>query len=148
VGGRRVKLQVWDIAHPERFGTVISAYYRGADGIVIVYDTTQRASLEHARDWCAQVQRCCDPRPPILLVGSKADLEGAEEVGPADAHALARELAIDCVAPQVSALTGEGVRDAIVMLTRVCLLERHGAAAVPRRPDDGVGVPGADCSIV
>jgi small GTP-binding protein len=146
VGGRRVKLQVWEKAAQQRFATVTPALYRGADGVAIVYDTTQRASLEHARDWCAEARHHGRPGLHLLLVGTKADRAGAD-VGAAEADALAHELAIDCVAPRVSALTGEGVRDAIVMLVRACLLERHGAGAIPLRPDDGEWAPAPDWSL-
>jgi hypothetical protein len=69
-------------------------------------------------------------------MGSKSDREGAE-MGSAEAAALARELAIDGVAPRVSALTGEGVRYAFVTLARACLRQRYGAGAVPSCPEDG-----------
>ena len=48
VGGKTVKLQIWDTAGQERFRTITSAYYRGADGIVIVYDSSDRDSFSTA----------------------------------------------------------------------------------------------------
>lgn len=47
----------WDTAGQERFRTITSAYYRGADGIVLVYDVTDRESFSHVDEWLAEVNR-------------------------------------------------------------------------------------------
>jgi small GTP-binding protein len=50
VGVGAVKLQIWDTAGQERFRTITSAYYRGADGIITVYDVTNQESFDHVQD--------------------------------------------------------------------------------------------------
>ena len=50
-----VKLQIWDTAGQERFRTITSAYYRGADGIIMVYDVTNQESFNHVADWLTEV---------------------------------------------------------------------------------------------
>ena len=52
-----VKLQIWDTAGQERFRTITSAYYRGADGIIMVYDVTNQDSFNHVADWLGEVNR-------------------------------------------------------------------------------------------
>ena len=47
--GKTIKLQIWDTAGQERFRTITSSYYRGAHGIIVVYDTTDSDSFEHVR---------------------------------------------------------------------------------------------------
>ena len=42
IDGNNVKLQIWDTAGQERFRTITNAYYKGADGIVLVYDSTNQ----------------------------------------------------------------------------------------------------------
>lgn len=51
VDGKKVKMQVWDTAGQERFRTITAAYYRGAAGILLVYDVTERESFMNVSNW-------------------------------------------------------------------------------------------------
>jgi hypothetical protein len=53
VGGKRLKLQIWDTAGQERFKTICTAYYRGAQGIFLTYDVSDRKSFENVKNWGA-----------------------------------------------------------------------------------------------
>ncbi|KAJ0000450.1 hypothetical protein NQD34_012292 [Periophthalmus magnuspinnatus] len=56
VDGRKVKLQVWDTAGQERFKTITTAYYRGAMGIILVYDITDEKSFENIQNWMKSIK--------------------------------------------------------------------------------------------
>lgn len=73
VGEKYVKLQIWDTAGQERFRTITSAYYRGADGIILVYDVTSRDSFDHVQDWLQEVNRFAAQDTSKLLIGNKCD---------------------------------------------------------------------------
>ena len=48
----------WDTAGQERFRTITSSYYRGAHGIIVVYDTTDSETFEHVKTWLHEIERC------------------------------------------------------------------------------------------
>ncbi|XP_029307926.1 ras-related protein Rab-13 isoform X2 [Cottoperca gobio] len=56
VDGKKVKLQVWDTAGQERFKTITTAYYRGAMGIILVYDITDEKSYENIQNWMKSIK--------------------------------------------------------------------------------------------
>ena len=56
--GKTIKLQIWDTAGQERFRTITSSYYRGAHGIIVVYDTTDSETFEHVKTWLHEIERC------------------------------------------------------------------------------------------
>merc|ERR1711874_641300 len=80
VDNKSVKLQIWDTAGQERFRTITSAYYRGADGIVLVFDVTDRESFDHVDDWLTEVNRYVNDSTMMLLLGNKCDNETDRQV--------------------------------------------------------------------
>ena len=54
--GKTIKLQIWDTAGQERFRTITSSYYRGAHGIIVVYDVTDKESFEAVKGWLNEMQ--------------------------------------------------------------------------------------------
>lgn len=68
-----VRLQIWDTAGQERYRTITSAYYRGADGIIMVYDVTSEESFNHVNEWLNEVNRYAAEDTCKLLLGNKCD---------------------------------------------------------------------------
>jgi len=69
-----VKLQVWDTAGQERYRALSSAYYRGAQGALVVYDITSRESLDSIPKWLEEIDKYCTQDIVVTLVGNKLDL--------------------------------------------------------------------------
>jgi Ras-related protein Rab-1A len=56
--GKTIKLQIWDTAGQERFRTISSTYYRGAHGIIVVYDITNLDSFNNVKRWLEEINKC------------------------------------------------------------------------------------------
>ena len=75
--GKTVKLQIWDTAGQERFKTITPTYYKGADGIIVVFDLTNQKSYDNVKKWLEEIEQYTSGKKVNkLLVGSKCDLLG------------------------------------------------------------------------
>lgn len=93
VASKRIKLTIWDTAGQERFRTLTSSYYRGAQGVVMVYDVTRRDSFENLEQWLKEVKLYSPNNGEgvvKLLVGNKIDLKDNRKVSREEAEAWAR----------------------------------------------------------
>ncbi|XP_032753772.1 ras-related protein Rab-13 isoform X2 [Rattus rattus] len=80
IEGKRIKLQVWDTAGQERFKTITTAYYRGAMGIILVYDITDEKSFENIQNWMKSIKENASAGVERLLLGNKCDMEAKRKV--------------------------------------------------------------------
>ncbi|KAL7066424.1 hypothetical protein ACR3K2_31380 [Cryptosporidium serpentis] len=118
-GGKRVKLQIWDTAGQERYRSVTRSYYRGAAGALIVYDITNRETYNHLVNWLADARTLARVDISIIGVGNKLDLKDKRQVTFLEASRCAQEN--DILFLETSALTGEGVEEVFVKVTRLIL---------------------------
>jgi len=113
---KTVKLQIWDTAGQERFRTITSAYYRGADGIIMVYDVTSAESFDHVEEWLSEVDRYANENTSKLLVGNKADLIEEKVVPEEDAQRFADKIGISFL--ETSAKTATNVDTAFLTMAK------------------------------
>ncbi|CAM8978950.1 unnamed protein product [Rhodiola kirilowii] len=92
--GKAIKLQIWDTAGQERFRTITSSYYRGAHGIIIVYDVTDEESFKNVKQWLNEIHRYASDNVNKLLVGNKCDLTDNRAISYETAKAFADEIGI------------------------------------------------------
>merc|ERR1712164_51540 len=69
--GKTIKLQIWDTAGQERFRTITSSYYRGAHGIIVVYDVTDQDSFDNVARWITEIERFAGQDVNKMMVGNK-----------------------------------------------------------------------------
>ncbi|KAL9422262.1 hypothetical protein AB3S75_034515 [Citrus x aurantiifolia] len=103
VGGKRLKLTIWDTAGQERFGTLTSSYYRGAHGIILVYDVTRRETFTNLSSvWAKEVELYSTNQDCVkILVGNKVDRDSERAVTREEGMILAQEhkcLFLECSA--------------------------------------------------
>ncbi|KAG7961163.1 hypothetical protein I3843_09G002500 [Carya illinoinensis] len=109
VGGKKLKLTIWDTAGQERFRTLTSSYFRGAQGIILVYDVTRRDTFTNLSDvWAKEVELYSTNQDCVkMLVGNKVDIASERVVTREEGIALAKELG--CLFIECSARTRENV---------------------------------------
>ncbi|KAL7535265.1 hypothetical protein ACHAWF_005114 [Thalassiosira exigua] len=123
---KTVKLQIWDTAGQERFRTITSAYYRGADGIIMVYDTTSSDSFDHVNDWLKEVNRYASEGTCKLLVGNKCDRTADRAVETERAKEFADDLGVAFL--ETSAKTAKNVEEAFLTMAGELIKQREAKA--------------------
>ena len=106
-----VKATIWDTAGQERFRTLTSSYYRGAHGVLLVYDVTRPETFEHLPQWLSEIGTYCPGGGKSvvkLLVGNKSDLESDRAVSTAQGEQWARSKGM--LFMESSAKSGDAVK--------------------------------------
>ena len=93
VNGRMVKLQLWDTAGQERFRAVTHSYYKGAHGVILVYDITNEETFDSLQSyWKEEVDKYAPENAVWIVVGNKCDMEPKRQVSMEDGQGFAEEI--------------------------------------------------------
>jgi len=90
---KTIKLQIWDTAGQERFRTISSTYYRGAHGIIVVYDITNMDSFKNVKRWLTEIDKYARDNVSKLLVGNKMDFGDSDAKLRQVSHSKGKEYA-------------------------------------------------------
>ena len=91
---RKIRIQIWDTAGEDRFRSITRNYYKGAHGIVLIYDVTDQQSFQHIKDWVDKIKEESKEGVIIYLVGNKIDLIDKRIITNADGKKLSEEIKI------------------------------------------------------
>ena len=87
-----VNVSIWDTAGQERFKSITTAYYRGSQGIIIVFDLTRFDTFENVKNWFSEVKKTANSNIQCLLVGNKSDLTELRKVTTVCGTDMSKEL--------------------------------------------------------
>lgn len=116
VDGKRIKLQVWDTAGQERFRTITTAYYRGAMGIMLVYDVSNLKSFENISNWIRNIEIHATQDVELMILGNKCDISDKRQVSKEKGEQLALQHSIKFF--ETSAKAAINIEEAFVTLAR------------------------------
>lgn len=140
IDGMRVRCQIWDTAGQERFRTITTSYFRGAHGIALCFDATDKRSFASITSWMAQIADNADESVRLVLVGTKSDAPAA--VTREEAAELAARFATDARPIPVvytSAKANIGVTEAFEGLAESALRQmfaKESPASFPAQKSD------------
>jgi Ras-related protein Rab-11A len=89
-----LNVSIWDTAGQERFKSITNAYYRGANGVIVVFDLTRKESFENCKNWFSEVKGTNQNLSNLLLIGNKSDLKNLRQVTEEQGKEMACALSI------------------------------------------------------
>ena len=107
-GNEKIKISIYDTAGQERFKNIVKHYYKGANGILLIYDISKRITFEKLQFWLDDLKENADiDNLFIYLVGNKNDKVEEREVSFEEGNKFAKEKNLPFI--EVSAKTGENI---------------------------------------
>lgn len=116
--GYNINLQVWDTAGQERFKSITKSFFRNANGIIFVYDITQKNSFKNVKDWIKDSE-ANDTGFKRILVGNKIDLQNKRQVKLNEVKDWADKKNLEVI--EASAKTGANIDKAVMKLIELIL---------------------------
>ena len=116
INNKRIKIQILDTEGQERFKNITASYYRGGNGVLVVYDITDRDSFENLNSWLIEIEKNANKNVYKLLIGNKCDLEDKRKVTYQEGKEFASSNGMQFI--ETSAKTDTKVKDAFEMLTQ------------------------------
>ena len=91
LSGKNIKIQIWDTAGQEKLRALASAYYKNANGAILVYDITKKETFRKLIYWIKELKNNAPENAKVILLGNKSDLVAEREVAVDEGKAFAKE---------------------------------------------------------
>ncbi len=114
IENHKIKAQIWDTAGQERYKSITSAYYKGAKGVFVIYDISNKNSFDSIDSWVNDVKATADKRLTVVIIGNKCDLEEQRQITTQEGEQKATKL--EAAFFETSALLGQNLDKAFEMM--------------------------------
>ena len=94
VNGKTIKLQIWDTSGQERFRSITKNFFRNADGVLFVYDITNKETFSNIKMWLQDAQNV-ENNFQKLLIGNKSDLSEKRQIKKEDMEKLGQKMGME-----------------------------------------------------
>ena len=119
IDNRNINVETWDTAGLEKFKKITSQYYNGADGIILIFDITNKESFEKISFWIQDLSNKIDlDNICLILIGNKTDLKDQRKVSVEEAQKYAAQYNIEYY--EVSALKNVGIIEMMEFFIKKC----------------------------
>ena len=119
INNKKVKMQIWDTAGQERFRTVVSTYFKGAHGILLIYDVTNKDSFKNLENWLIEIEKNSSDKVLKILLGNKCDLSDDREIQSEEGKAFAVRNGMEFM--ETSAKMNTNVSEAFETLAKIMI---------------------------
>ena len=114
--GKKVLAQIWDTAGQERFRSICKNYYKGAQGIILMFEVINKESFKNVKSWLDLLKNEVSEKVSIILVGNKIDLENKREVSKEEGEEMAKKYGLSYF--ETSAKTGDNIQNCCYFLIK------------------------------
>ena len=114
---KKIKVNYTDTAGQEKFRSISINYIKGSNGVILVFDITNKESFELLETWMNELKENNKVDISKVLIGNKSDLEDMRQVQKEDAEKFAET--IGCKYFEGSAKTGENIFEALNEIARI-----------------------------
>jgi len=122
VGGKiDIELNIWDFGGEEKYRTLFPSYCNGASAALILYDTTDKKSLEDVENWVNIFDANALENAIKVLIGTKIDLKDKREISKVEAKKTSEKFNCFGEPIETSSKTGENVEQAFLNVCREIL---------------------------
>ena len=111
---RIVKVQLWDTAGQDKYRAITRNYYRGANGIILLFDVTNEKTYDNIKKWIISIKEEISDHICIVLIANKIDNVQERKINKENGEKLAETYGIKLF--ECSAKTGEGVNESVFYL--------------------------------
>lgn len=118
----KIELSIWDFGGEEKYRILLPTYVKGASAALLLYDTTDKSTLEDIRNWVKIIDE--NSKDIIkIIIGTKIDLKENREISKADALKISEKFKCYGEPVGTSSKTGENVEEAFLNVVKA-IIER------------------------